>query len=102
MYPHNIFLNFWSELGILGALLFCWIIAKFLWQSSRFFWTQKDNPERYIALGLMTSMIVIVIHGLVDVPYFKNDLSVLFWISIALIGSLNLKQNEKNSPKINR
>lgn len=102
MYPHNIFLNFWSELGILGALLFCWIIAKFLWQSGRFFWTQKDNPEKYIALGLMTSMIVIVVHGLVDVPYFKNDLSVLFWISIALIGSLNLKQNEKNSPKINR
>ncbi len=102
MYPHNIILNFWSELGILGVLLFCWIIAKFLWQSSRFFLTEKTSRERFIALGLMTSMVALVVHGLVDVPYFKNDLSALFWISIAILGGLTLKQNEKNSPKNNR
>ena len=102
MYPHNIFLNFWSELGILGALLFCWIIAKFLWQSGRFFLAERNNQEYFIALGLMTSMITLVIHGLVDVPYFKNDLSALFWVSIALLGGLTIKQNEKNSPKNNR
>ena len=101
MYPHNIFLNFWSELGIFGALLFCWIIAKFLWQSGRFFLKEKTNTERFIALGLFTSMIALVIHGLVDVPYFKNDLSALFWISIAMLGGLTLKQNEKNSSKDN-
>ena len=101
MYPHNIFLNFWSELGIFGALLFCWIIAKFLWQSSRFFLKEKTNTERFIALGLFTSMIALVVHGLVDVPYFKNDLSALFWISIATLGGLTLKQNEKNSSKDN-
>lgn len=101
MYPHNIFLNFWSELGIIGALLFCWIIAKFLWQSGRLFLTEKTNPERFIALGLLTSMIALVVHGLVDVPYFKNDLSALFWISIAALGGLTLKQNEKNSSKNN-
>ena len=101
MYPHNIFLNFWSELGILGALLFCWIIAKFLWQSSHFFLKEKTNNERFIALGLLTSMIALVVHGLVDVPYFKNDLSALFWISIAILGGLTLKQNEKNSSKNN-
>jgi O-antigen ligase len=102
MYPHNIFLNFWSELGILGALLFCWIIAKFLWQSGLIFLSQKDNSEKFLALGLMTSMMALVIHGLVDVPYFKNDLSALFWIIIALLGGLTLKQNEKNSTKDNR
>ena len=102
MYPHNIFLNFWSELGIVGALLFCWIIAKFLWQSGKLFLLEKDNNNRFIALGLLTSMIVLVVHGLVDVPYFKNDLSALFWISIAMLGGLTLKQNEKNSTKINR
>jgi O-antigen ligase len=91
MYPHNIFLNFWSELGIMGALLFSWIIAKFLWQSKLIYCKEKD----YIALGLMGAMIVIVIHGLVDVPYFKNDLSVMFWILIALLSSLRLTLNTK-------
>ena len=91
MYPHNIFLNFWSELGILGALLFSWIIAKFLWQSKLIYCKEKD----FIALGLMGAMIVIVVHGLVDVPYFKNDLSVMFWIFIAMLGSLRLTLNTK-------
>jgi O-antigen ligase len=91
MYPHNIFLNFWSELGLLGALLFSWIIAKFLWQSSTLYLKEKN----FLALGLCGAMLVILIHGLVDVPYFKNDLSVLFWILIALLGSLNLNAKTK-------
>jgi putative inorganic carbon (HCO3(-)) transporter len=91
MYPHNIFLNFWSELGLLGALLFSWIIAKFLWQSSTLYLKQKD----FLALGLCGAMLVILVHGLVDVPYFKNDLSVLFWILIALLGSLRLNAKTK-------
>lgn len=91
MYPHNIFLNFWSELGLLGTLLFSWIIAKFLWQSSTLYLKQKD----FLALGLCGAMLVILIHGLVDVPYFKNDLSVLFWILIALLGSLRLNAYTK-------
>ncbi len=91
MYPHNIFLNFWSELGLMGVLLFSWIIAKFLWQSNTIYLQKKD----FIALGLMCAMIVILVHGLVDVPYFKNDLAALFWILIAMLGSLRLNLNIK-------
>ncbi len=29
-------------------------------------------------------MTALLIHGLVDVPYFKNDLAMLFWIIYAL------------------
>lgn len=102
MYPHNIFLNFWSELGIFGALLFCWIIAKFLWQSGYFLIKEKDHSERYFVLGLAASMIALVVHGLVDVPYFKNDLAALFWVIIALLSGLTYKLNENNTPKIDR
>lgn len=98
MYPHNIFLNFWTELGLLGALLFSWIFAKFLWQSSVIYKREKD----YIALGLMVAMIAIIVHGLVDVPYFKNDLSVLFWVMIAMLGALRLKLNNKNEKDITK
>ena len=102
MYPHNIFLNFWSELGIFGALLFSWIIAKFLWQSGYFLIKEKDHLERYFVLGLAASMIALVVHGLVDVPYFKNDLAALFWVIIALLSGLTYKLNENNTPKIDR
>jgi hypothetical protein len=32
----------------------------------------------------MAAMVAIIIYGLVDVPYFKNDLSVLFWTILGL------------------
>jgi len=84
LYPHNIFLNFWSELGILGALVFSWLIFKYLFISLKLFFQTKN----YLALGLFGAMIVITIHGLVDVPYFKNDLAAIFFILLALLGSL--------------
>lgn len=94
MYPHNIFLNFWSELGLLGALVFTWLIFKYLYISLKLFisYSREKKPERYLALGLLSAMLVVIIHGLVDVPYFKNDLAVLFWILIALVGGLNWQE----------
>lgn len=88
LYPHNIFLNFWTEIGLFGALLFVWIIIKAIIMSARS--TNKHQTSRnsikYINLGFIGALIVISVHGLVDVPYFKNDLSVMFFVIIALIG----------------
>jgi len=89
LYPHNIFLNFWSELGLAGALLFVWIIVKYLSVAfKRFIIFGREREKaagRFLALGLMVAMLVIIIHGVVDVPYFKNDLSVMFWLLVALL-----------------
>ncbi len=87
MYPHNLILNFWSELGLLGVLLSIWVIGKMIFLSI------KQNG--FISLGLLGAMIVIVVHGLVDVPYFKNDLAVMFWVLVAMLGMANLNLNNK-------
>ncbi len=94
LYPHNIFLNFWSELGLLGALVFSWLIIKYLFIALKLTINhdREKKSDKYLTLGLLSAMVVIVIHGLVDVPYFKNDLAVMFWILLALLGALNLEQ----------
>ncbi|HEX9664550.1 MAG TPA: O-antigen ligase family protein, partial [Patescibacteria group bacterium] len=85
IYPHNIFLNFWTETGLLGLLGFIAIIFTFFTIA---FTINKRQPidleNKLINIGLLGAMISILVHGLVDVPYFKNDLAVLFWILIAL------------------
>ncbi len=91
MYPHNIFLNFWSELGILGALAFIWLIGKYLFIALKLFFQTRN----YLILGLFGAMTVIVVHGLVDVPYFKNDLSAMFFVLLALLGSLTIEAKLK-------
>ncbi|MHB8904163.1 MAG: O-antigen ligase family protein [Patescibacteria group bacterium] len=97
MYPHNIFLNFWSELGLFGLLLFIWIIIKFLFVALKLIiiYSRENKKERYLIIGLLSAMIVILIHGLVDVPYFKNDLAAMFFILLALLGSFNLQEKYK-------
>ena len=81
LYPHNIILNFWLETGLLGLVGFIWLIIKFF----RAGWQKLKTNSPQLALALMAAMIAILIHGLVDVPYFKNDLAILFWIIIGLI-----------------
>jgi len=89
LYPHNIFLNFWSELGLAGALLFTWIILKYLFIALKLTvrLNRQKTAEKYLTLGLATAMVAIIIHGLVDVPYFKNDLAAMFWLLVALLGA---------------
>ena len=99
LYPHNIFLNFWSEIGLLGAIIFIWLMLKaalIAYQSFKYL-NQENSSEKYLALGLMSSLICIFVHGLVDVPYFKNDLAVMFWVFIAFIGLIDLSKKTKQN-----
>ncbi len=78
LYPHNIVLALWSELGLFGLLSILWIIVLTI----RSLLNGIDHtPHGWVFLASWATLIV---HGLVDVPYFKNDLAVLFWILIAL------------------
>lgn len=65
LYPHNIFLNFWVEIGVVGLLGFMIFFFRVFAQP----FTLYSGAFLYLYL-----------HGLVDVPYFKNDLAVIFWI----------------------
>ena len=45
LYPHNIILNFWSELGLLGLMAFIWLLAKFLWKNVVDYWKNNHNLD---------------------------------------------------------
>lgn len=79
LYPHNIFLNFWVELGLIGLLVFIFILIK-LTHSLFILYQRSDSWFWPLTMFWLTWFIP----GLVDVPYFKNDLSVLFFIFLAL------------------
>jgi len=76
-HPHNIFLAMWLNMGILGLIAFCWLLAYvYPWLFGR------DNKERNIVAYMI---LAIVVHGLFDTPYFKNDLSFEFWLLMAML-----------------
>jgi len=43
---------------------------------------------------ISASMLIIFIQGLVDVPYFKNDLAIFFWLLMGLM-AINLKFSQQ-------
>ncbi len=71
-YPHNLVLNAWVELGAAGALF---TIGTVFWLSFALF--RRLRAHDAWAVGALAAWIVVVVHGLVDVPYFKNDLAML-------------------------
>ncbi len=88
-YPHNVVLNVWVELGLLGliAVLF---IAVLIVRST---WQHRDDPY---ALAVFAALVTMAIHGLVDVPFFKNDLAMM---TVGLIAFL-IDRNSRVTTKI--
>jgi len=78
-YPHNIILNIWVELGVLGLVAFL-LLA---WQVLNVSHSTFHAPQSLALLALVQ----MTIHGLVDVPFFKNDLAILTWILLAILVS---------------
>ena len=72
-FPHNIFLNFWVETGIVGLISFtyiCFIIIK----------NGLKNRTKLEFFGAALFVFSLLAQGLIDNPYFKNDLALTFWI----------------------
>jgi O-antigen ligase len=82
-YPHNIFLSSWTEIGLLGLAAFTWLLAWLIvapWRAYR----SALRLQRPLLWGLGAAFTMLLVHGLVDTPYWKNDLSLEFWILAAL------------------
>ncbi|HEX6350064.1 MAG TPA: O-antigen ligase family protein [Candidatus Dormibacteraeota bacterium] len=82
IYPHNLVLNLWSETGLLGLAAFTWICVQLVRVALPLL--RGDPWRRALAIGLLGMLAAFVVHGLGDVPYFKNDQSLAFWALLAI------------------
>ncbi len=91
-HPHNLFLTMWVNTGLIGLIGFVWIIISILHITIQQYnnRTIKQSPLIFLIASLTTFLVT----GLVDSPYIKNDLAMLFWgiIALILITSENKKQ----------
>ncbi len=89
--PHNIFLAFYLQTGFIGFIGFILILSWFF-KYNRF--GNEAMPRCYGFIIVL--MIYILIHGLVDTTYWKNDLSLMFWL---IIGMAVIESNKINKLK---
>lgn len=90
LYPHNIFMNFWTEMGLLGLVSFLWLVFEVTKTNFKLAFKSKN----YLAIVVISFFLAIIIHGFVDVPFFKNDLAIVFMSMVAIAGIA------KSNPKL--
>ncbi len=80
-HPHNIVLDFWVRMGILGVVALGWMVFEFYRRGMR---GMKGNGG-ILALGLMAGMTAALAHGMMDAAYFYVDLAFVWMLFLALV-----------------
>lgn len=82
IYPHDLVLNAWTETGLLGLAGFLGTLVQALRLGLRRL--RGDPWRRALGIGLLAMLVTFVVHGVGDVPYFKNDQALVFWALLAV------------------
>ena len=81
-YPHFIGFNMWSETGLVGLVVFFGLLAEWtkqIWQKTKPFIHRTE-----VFFIDFAPLLAIIVHGLVDVPSFKNALALIFRVLVFL------------------
>lgn len=84
-HPHNIIMDYWTRLGILGVVAILWLEAVFFKRGLRLYRHLDDRALQALTLGLMASMVDFLAHGLIDTSYFLVDLAFVFTLTMGLV-----------------
>jgi O-antigen ligase len=82
-HPHNLFLDFWARLGIMGLAWIAWTLLALGATVSRG-WRFARGDNRRIVLAVAVAAAAGLVHGLVDNFYFLIDLAFIWWFLLAL------------------
>ena len=87
---HNAYLLVWTETGLIGLLFFLWFLINTMIRA----WKNYKSNDRFaslMALGLGCALLAVSIQMLAD-PFIARPKTMLFWLLIAMIASLeNMK-----------
>ncbi len=89
--PHNVLLNYWVRLGIIGLAAGIWLQVAF-WRQAwivRRHLRAEQSEDRALVIGLMGSMAAFLAHGMVDEVHFVIDLAFIFFMTLGIVHQLS-------------
>ena len=89
-HPHNWILDTWLRLGLWGLALMALTFVVYFVLAGRAYRGQRNTVRGALILALIAGMTDHVVHGLVDMAYFTQDLALVFWFMLALLGAVVL------------
>ncbi|MCG8352430.1 MAG: O-antigen ligase family protein [Chloroflexales bacterium] len=84
-HPHNLLLDIWLRMGLLGMAAFAWLVGSFYYRAiAMTSAASQPGLAQYLRAGLLAVMTAALVHGLVDSFYFWPDLAFAFWLLLGL------------------
>ena len=91
-HPHNILLDFWTRLGLIGLFAGAWALIAGMRRAWRLYRTAIAELWP-VALGLLAGLVVTVTHGLIDNSLFLIDLMALFMMALGLLQRMEMESH---------
>lgn len=83
-FPHNLYLALWLQTGLLGLFGFGLLVSRpFFLLANNSFRGEDSEKQRTVAL-VLAILILYLVYGLTDTPYFKTDQAFAFCLLLAL------------------
>lgn len=103
-HPHNFMLDFWISTGLLGVVALFWLLGAFVTVLVRAYrlcalLLHRGRVLQRLLLGIAGSIIVSMVHGMVDNFYFVPDLALMFWFLLSMVLVIqSIAQQEQIAP----
>jgi len=81
---HNIFLQIAAEMGIMGLVIFIWLILM-VYKEGLIYIKSSEGTMSGIVVGIIAGTSAFLIHGLVDAASLGNHLFLIFWFFTGII-----------------
>ncbi|MCM8780437.1 MAG: O-antigen ligase family protein [Candidatus Omnitrophica bacterium] len=79
-YAHNSYLQLWAEMGVLGIIAFLWLVVAIL----KYNLERLKNHNRTTYIPLITSVVIFLVHNLIDFSFFLAEISFVWWVVMGL------------------
>ena len=91
---HNEYLQLWVELGIIGLIIFIWLIFAYFNYGLKILKREKDRYKQGVIIGLMGSVMAFLIDSIFWFPLHHSFTSFLFWLCLGLLVVMGLKEDK--------
>lgn len=90
-HAHNLYLQAWLEQGLFGLLVFLWLVGYTIWsilKNSGHAYRYADGnnfSERWYIPAAWWASLIMLMHGLVDVPLYPDDQAMMLFMTFGLM-----------------
>lgn len=98
---YSVILEIAVEAGLIGLAIFFWLLTVTFGQGWRQLQHMRDHQsvQAYWLIAALATMAGMLVHGLVDTIWYRPQVSILWWLMLALVASYYSSKPKALSPE---